>query len=293
MGFFERMQVANPGQDLPHKPVFIIGAPRSGSTLLYQSLITSLDFSYLSNLHCLMFGMPWLIEKMFHPSNHFKGSQFQSRRGTVRGWNSPSECAEFWYRFFPRHPHHITRENADPHKMKVLRNAIHALTRASSKPLLIKNLHCSMRLQPLADTLPEALFIVLHRKETDTAHSILAARKNQLGSYNRWFSVEPPNIEQLKQLPPQQQALEQVRSIYQQIREDELSIGSNRFYHLQYETFCKKPRFELQDIIDFLKDHGIDINKEQALPDHFERRTKIRIDKALYDQLIQYAQKGF
>ena len=37
-------------------PVFILGAPRSGSTLLYQVLTEAFDFAYLTNLQGFLAG---------------------------------------------------------------------------------------------------------------------------------------------------------------------------------------------------------------------------------------------
>ena len=37
---------------LKHQPVFIIGAPRTGSTILYQTLTNELDILYINNLTC-------------------------------------------------------------------------------------------------------------------------------------------------------------------------------------------------------------------------------------------------
>jgi hypothetical protein len=49
---------------LNHPPVFIVGAPRSGSTLLYQLIVVRFDVGYLSNLHCRLYGAPSLVERM-------------------------------------------------------------------------------------------------------------------------------------------------------------------------------------------------------------------------------------
>jgi hypothetical protein len=39
-------------QPLKHQPVFIIGAPRTGSTILYQTLTNLYDVLYIDNLVC-------------------------------------------------------------------------------------------------------------------------------------------------------------------------------------------------------------------------------------------------
>ena len=51
-------------------PVFIIGLPRSGSTLLFQLLINNFKFSYFTNLVNVFFRCPVLILKIFKKKYH-------------------------------------------------------------------------------------------------------------------------------------------------------------------------------------------------------------------------------
>lgn len=71
---------------LIHQPVFIIGAPRTGSTILYQmNLNVSILTTYLVNF---FFGF-WLRKKLFCNKAH---DSFNSNLGDTQGYNSPSEC---------------------------------------------------------------------------------------------------------------------------------------------------------------------------------------------------------
>jgi hypothetical protein len=131
----------------------------------------------------------------------------------VRGWSAPSECGGFWYRFFRRKPQYVPGEEFDPRQGKKLRAALRALLGAFGRPVLFKNLHCSLRLEPLSAAIPEALFIFIRRDVVDNAHSLLEARREVFGHYAGWWSMEPPQIRTLETLPPEQQVVEQVRSI--------------------------------------------------------------------------------
>ncbi len=284
----EAIQVRNPDKPLPYPIVFILGAPRSGTTLLYQSLVTAFDFSYFSNAHCRLFGAPWLVERALNPSSRFQRSSFRSRFGTTSGWNAPSECGDFWYRFFPRHPQYVGMEDADPKKMTELRASVHAFLNASGKPLLIKNLPCALRLEPLCKVFPEAVFLVVCRNETDTAHSILESREKLYGSYERWFSLEPPDIGRLKSKSVPEQVIGQIRAIGREIGKAEEQDGSHRFMRIRYEEFCAEPNKRLEEIQAFLSRHGLDLVQKTRLPESFDRRTDITIDKELYDELVQY-----
>ncbi len=292
IGFTEKFGIKNPDAPLPFKPVFIIGPPRTGSTLLYQCLTTRYKFAYLSNLHCLMFGAPWLVEYLTHPSEHYPGSNFSSDHGSTRGLYSPSECGEFWYRFFRRHPQYIPTEEADSNNMKKMRYAFHALLKAGQKPYIFKNLPCALRIGPLHQTLPESVFIVINRDELDTAQSILLSREKKFGDYSTWYSLEPPEIKALKKEPIHIQATEQVRSIYKLIKRYEDTIGSEYFHHVSYQDLCRDPEQTCQNIRDFLRDHQINLADRYELPEYFQAQSKTqKVNESLYQQMKFYADK--
>ncbi|HUH97508.1 MAG TPA: sulfotransferase [Anaerolineales bacterium] len=277
---------------LPYAPVFIIGAPRSGSTVLYQVLTNYYDLGFLANLHCFFYGGPSLIENIVHSNRSGRPADYTSRFGKTEGWSSPSECGEFWYRFFRRRPPYVPLEEADPGKMKELRQAMIALGKAFQKPMIFKNLYCALRLRPIAAVLPEALFIVIRREIIDNAHSILEGRGNVKGDYSSWWSAEPPGVEQLKRRPPAEQAVEQVRHINDLIDRDRQQIDPSRFIDVQYEDFCDDVYGTLSTLDRFFEQHRLVIkNGAAVVPGRFERRTEIRIDKALYDQIVNYVRR--
>ena len=64
---WERMTLLDTEEKLEYPPIFIIGAPRSGSTLLYQVLTDYFEVGYISNLHAHFFGSPACLERLLHP----------------------------------------------------------------------------------------------------------------------------------------------------------------------------------------------------------------------------------
>ncbi|NEP55949.1 MAG: sulfotransferase [Symploca sp. SIO2G7] len=281
---------ANP-DTLVYPPIFIIGTPRSGSTLLYQVLTDYYNIGYLSNFHANFYGSPFLIERLFHPLTSHQLSNYTSYHGQTQGWLAPSECGAFWYRFFRRKPSYIPLEEADSQKLRQLRASIAALSNAFGKPVLFKNLYCSLRLRPIAEALPESLFIVIHRDIVDNGHSLLAGRKKVYGNYNTWWSAEPPNIEQLKKLPPYQQVIEQIQQIYALINRDQQFIGANRFLDLYYEDFCQDTHKNLRKIGAFLKEHAVYLVRRveiSKIPSSFPRTNDIVIDQSMYSRMVEY-----
>ena len=87
LSFIEKLKSTS--KRLSNPPIFILGAPRCGSTLFFQSLVVEYNFSYLSNLHCRLFGAPWLIDQ-FTDVKHKYGQNvsFESKFGSINGHKS-------------------------------------------------------------------------------------------------------------------------------------------------------------------------------------------------------------
>ena len=271
---------------LPAAPVFVVGAPRSGSTLLYQLMVEGWDVGYLSNLHCAFLGAPHLVERTAGRRRPPTG--FASHHGRTRGSAGPSECGDYWYRFFPRRPQYVPLEAADPERMRRLRGSVRALAARAGRPLVFKNLVNSLRVAPLGTALPEALFVVIHRDLVANAASLLAGRFQRSGDYGRWWSAEPPEIDRLRALPPHEQVVEQIRAIDALIHADAERLGPERFHDVAYESLCADPRGTLAGIHDFAAAHGVELRPRAEVPESFDPRGAPRIDPELYAELTGY-----
>jgi len=292
LGRFEAALAPDPSEPLRHPPIFFLGAPRSGSTLAVQVITDALDVGYITNRHCQWFGAPALAEKLFHPTRNRPASNYQSRQGVTDGWYAPAECGEWWYRFFRRKPPYMRLDEVDEAKMLAFRRSVAALTNAFDRPIVFKNLYASLRIQAIAHYLPESLFIVTHRNEVDNGHSLLEARYKRFQSYQPWWSVEPPAVEQLKSLEPHMQVIEQIRHTHETIDADLALAGvsAERRFDLVYEKFCESPRTIIDALQKFIELNGSQVKRrEVSLPASFSRRESVRIDASLYQQLQAYS----
>src|SRR6056297_1412323 len=97
----EKWVLMNSRKQLQNPPVFIMGPPRSGTTLLYQLLTQTCHFSYFSEFAASYNTFPFLATYL--KKKHFgKDNQsFKSDFGRPRGLFAPSEAGEIWNRWFP------------------------------------------------------------------------------------------------------------------------------------------------------------------------------------------------
>lgn len=225
-------------QHLKHEPVFIIGAPRTGSTILYQTLTNQLDVLYIDNLVCkfyknFFFGF-WLSDKLFKQKAH---NCFKSNHGDTSacGLHAPSECGGYWYRWLPSDRHFIDYDNITDDMVEQIRDEIAAVINYYDKPLVFKNLNAGQRLRLLQKCFPSAKFIFVKREPLFTAQSILKAKRKIDIADNEFWSVMPKNTNELKSLGAYEQIVKQIYNIEKQIIEDSKFFDKSNFLVVNYQ----------------------------------------------------------
>jgi sulfotransferase family protein len=273
------------GEPLRHPPIFIVGPPRSGSTLLYQLVVQRFDVGYLSNRHCRYYGSPSLVERRTRTR---PPGELSSRYGRTSGPDAPSECPEYWYRFFRRSPQYVPREEMPERQSRRFRASVRAFGVTAGRPVAFKNLICALRLGPIADALPEAVFVRIRRDLLATATSLLAGRKALYGDYGHWWSTEPPEIDRLRRLPAHEQVVEQVCSIDALIDAALADIGADRFNELTYESLCEDAPTALDRIAALAEQNGFQLAPRMEVPTSLERSNPDPIDAGLHERLVAY-----
>ena len=271
---------------LASPPIVIVGAPRSGSTLLAQTMIGCLDVSYLSNLHCALYGSPALAERLVRLRPR-PAMVYESRHGSTSGWLSPSECGQFWYRFFRREPQYVPPAEADPRSMTRLRASVAAFQAAAGRPIVFKNLICSLRVAATARALPEAIFIVIHRDLLANARSLLAARLSVTGSYDCWWSAQPPGYEATLRLPPEEQVVAQVQGVAAVIATDRAKLEGDRFLDVDYAELCRDPAAVLRSVEGFAAAHSCALRRRADPPATFPSPRSPALDPDLDARLVR------
>lgn len=202
-------------------PIFIVGAPRTGSTVLYQYLTNYFDFLYVNNLACklsphLLFAFS-LSQLIYGNKPH---GSFGSNFGATKGGNSPSECGAFWYQWLPRDRHFIDFADITPEVVAQVRSAIANPSKVFDKPFLFKNLNAGQRIRLITKSLPNARFVFVKRDPFFTVQSIVSAKQKLGMDLGSFWSIMPSNYDELAKLPWHKQIVGQVYSLERQIHHD-------------------------------------------------------------------------
>lgn len=271
---------------LNYPPLFIIGAPRTGSTILYQCLTRALDLAYINNFMCGMYRSIFIasiISKYLLPTFH---QTYNSYQGRTRGWNGPSECGEFWYRWFPRERHFVDYGELSQERKTEIKNTVKTLTHYFDKPIVFKNLNCGQRLRALYEIFPGALFVYCKREPLYTAQSLILQREKKFGNRNQWLSVKPKNYNRLLNLNYPEQIVKQIYYIQKQIEEDLTLFDPDQYIEVWYKEFCRSPNSIVTKVVKLLETNGIYVRIEGDVPTnelHYSAEQKL--DQKLFLRL--------
>ena len=228
------------------KMVFILGSPRTGSTLLYQIMINHFSMIYFNNLTNDEFPL--------HPSTGLQLSldymskvEYESRYGKTKGAFGPSEGSAIFSNWFGDTDSFLSDEKRT-HMYDTFRN----IDRMSDRPIVMKNLWNYNRIKSIIARFPDAKFVWIQRTLSHAAHSDLQSRRNK-GDMWCWNSAPVPNKQEIQKLHPCEQVVEQ-QMAYNEIisRELDMYCEVRNQCHVWYEDLCDDLPFELNELGIFL-----------------------------------------
>lgn len=287
----------------PAKPLlFVVGAPRSGTTLMMQWLASSGEFAYPTNLLSRFYAAPYVgarIQQLLTDPSldyrdelaelHAGGVAWTSDVGKTQGILQPHEFFYFWRRFFPvDQAQQLTDEQlaaSDPHGFAAGWGSIE---RAFGKPVATKGILLQYDIRRLAEWLPTAIFIHTRRQPFFNVQSILWARERVLGSRDAWFSARPPEYEWLRNSDPYLQVAGQVEYTNRSIDAELAELAPERAVRVAYEDFCADPAAVWHRLRATLGALGHDLPEDYRGPGGFESTNQVRCSGA-EEELIREA----
>ena len=242
----------NKFENTKHPIFLIIGVARSGSTLVYQYLSNSHQFSFPSNLISRFYYAPFIGAKIqqvlvdfdykkeiFDSENY---NEFKSTLGKTKGPTAPHEFWYFWNRFFKFGEIQVLTSDAiSSINWKLLKKELAAFESVYNKPLLFKAMNLNNHLDLLKNNLLNVHFIYVRRDVIDNAISLLEARKFFYDDHKKWYSFKPKEYESIKNLPVEKQVVNQVVLTNKAIEKQLKLMNESSYTIIDYESFCKTP----------------------------------------------------
>lgn len=289
--------------------VFVMGLPRSGSTLMMQWLAASGRFAYPTNLLSRFYAAPTIgarIQQLLTDPRFSFGNEFAdlaheisytSDLGKTTGALAPNEFWYLWRRFIP---------NTEPRKLSETEQSqvdgagfaaqLAALEGVFGKPLALKGLILALDM-PLLDRLFErVVFLHIKRDPLYNIQSLLEARERYYGHRGGWYSIKPAEYDMLCREEPIAQVAGQVALTRAAMDGDLAQIDPARRLDVEYERFCADPATTWQQLLERLRAQGMDANWPYAGPDRFlvtnQRRVSDEDWEAITREYERFSRTG-
>lgn len=223
------------------KPTWIVGVPRSGTTLIYQILCKGSNIYYISNRLALKYRIALLtriIERNFIKVP-LTPTSFDSKYGVTNTLSDPSEAGDFFYQFFPVKNPYSDENTLNEEQKRRVRELISAISFPQEK-FVSKNTIHSLRIKALKDLFPESSFVWVSRDTISTAYSIIKARDKFNISNNEWWGIKPPGWEEQNQKSLVEKVIWQI-SATEKIIEEDLLASDSTFIKIDYSDICNHP----------------------------------------------------
>jgi hypothetical protein len=209
------------------RPIFLVGPPRSGTTLLYSCLASDPAVGYFNRAN-----------RKF--PEHPRLARFLTRLGLYP--DVPRESRALWTRFDARPARSAMRAAGDlpPGAREWYRTTVARILELRGARRFVAKLPAfSARLPWLDAIFPDALFLQCLRDWRAVVKSSVA--KQSRDGKERFFAVKVAGWEQVKDLPFHQISAWQVRAVHELIESQERDFPG-RIHRVWYEDLCQTPR---------------------------------------------------
>lgn len=228
--------------DAPRLPILLVaGAPRSGTTLLLQTLANHLPVRTIPNLTAIFPRAPVLAmragARWLRPA-----VSYENFYGRTAGFAQPNDALYLWDRWLgtDRYAMPAALDDATVHAMQ---RFFAACEQAFGRPVINKNNALATCLELVAAALPTAHLLVAEREAAYNVQSILAARRLIQGDVRRPYGAGDPAYQPAPGAPrdPIEEVCAQVLYHRRRTREQQERLGSARLWIVPYEDLCRAP----------------------------------------------------
>lgn len=265
--------------------IYVVGLPRSGTTLLSQLISRYLPVGYINNLIARFWLNPVvgirLSQAVFGP--HIRENiSLKSCYGVSPDPWGPHEFGYFWR-------HWLKLDEARTHKLpgdimtridrEGLRRALDMIAGAFEAPVVFKNIICGPQASFLSDVRPRSLFVLIERDPKAVAVSLLRSRKERYGDTSVWWSLKPSTFDDICCIKSAEEQVERQIVDGKRDLEEELAKSGTKSIRVSYESLCEDPVRCLEEIAGAVSLLGYPISLLGAPPQLTASKNVISSDR--------------
>lgn len=264
----------------PEKPVLLVcGPPRSGTTLLVQYLINTLDVSYINNLSSLFPRSSLTINKLFAKWVRPRAGDYNAYYGKSVGFAGNNDGLFLWDRWLGHERDRATTELM-PNTDQDLSGYFGALEQQYGLPVVNKANRLISAAHLISPILPTAKFLFIWRNPIMLAQSLLVARGQLTGGPLKPYGLhDSSNPSQ----DPVEDVCRQVEFLHTIIDAQLKLLGQDRALVVDYSDFCTSPTVLLDQI---RNNWGIDLptRRVNTKDEQFTESGSVKIPESQFNR---------
>lgn len=309
-------------EKISFKPIFIMGVPRSGTSILYKILNKTDNFNIITSYKIIEYDN--LIYNHIN-NNEIKAKQeldlfFKNKSQNDRGIDKLQINSDFEeeYGFILAQKHTISKITKKTLNLfEEICKKIQFISN-NNKPILLKNPHDFANFIYIKNVFPESKFIFIHRNPLKTLNSQLNAMDTLMKQKSHYMAVLSPWYNNVYN---NWLKLKYYRFFYSKDNKIRLLTAINRLYKstnyyltnirslhkdfdyidVKYEEICEKPNLSIQKIMNFLDleikkendyDKFIKVRKKPVLEIIEKRKIKILSKMNNYTSYLGYSKSS-
>lgn len=238
--------------------VLIVGAPRSGTTLVYQTLAHYLDVTHPPNISAVLKRSPITAARLQRRFGSSSTPRFENYYGQTSHLSGCNDAFSIWNRWLGE-DRYQPRQTLTDDESADMRQFFNAWTNAFNKPFLNKNNRNAFATELLAEHLPQAKFVVVRRNPMFVAQSLIVARQRIQGNKQTAWGLESTHSSDSRDpLAYVDSVCRQIKTIDREMNRQLATIDSSRVFDMTYESFCETPQQMIAAIAS--KFDGLELN---------------------------------
>lgn len=275
--------------DRPLLPIVqIVGPPRSGTTLAYQTLSHSLPYGYFDNLNSLFQHSTITAARVFGSGRRKAPRQTHSYYGNTSGFRGTNDGFYVWDRWLGQDRGRVVEPLSDAVKEE-MRRFFRAWFEHSPRPLLTKHNRNMLCMETLLGALPSTIYVLVTRDPVYTAQSLLIAREKIQGDRRiGWGHGAHLSADSPAAVDPILDVARHVRSIFDKLKEQVKRVPAERLLWIRYEQFCRDPGRCAIALHEMVRRHwpaAADLDPPVPVGRSFDTESRVHIRAAEFERL--------
>ncbi|RZB31519.1 MAG: hypothetical protein SRB2_04488 [Desulfobacteraceae bacterium Eth-SRB2] len=277
--------------------IFVLGLPRSGTTLITQVIFSSLNVMCTNHLIARFWKAPLVgafLSKLVFGS--LKETLFSSTYAKTSFPWEPHEFSWFWHDIMnisvlDQKPIKIDINKIDWNKVRRKICNLNQILESNlvHKPLELVGYH----LEHFSSMFEKAVFVYIERDQLDVAYSLAEARLNHFNDLNVWWSSYPPASQfmKIRNSPYNVQIAGQVKFLADMYEQKISHLQENQLVRISYKALCDDPVSLLNELVNKANRLGCNL-RVLDIPGKFEVARKERDAELLKDLIDGFDEIG-